>query len=507
VASIVEEYGMEGLRRFLVQTARSADVSSSLETALNVDWQTLLDVWWEDVRTFGAPAELTSLATNFDVDEALQHINELASPRFQGRRAGSPGAERAATYIAEQFAEAALEPMGDPLTYTGAVDEGNGLPLANAYLQRFPISYTHLLTMPSLAWVDVRSGEEWVCDYRQDFIGAVGSGSAEGQLIWLSSSDLEGLHFDGAVVLARDRADRQESATELAMHGAGALVVVTDSSADELRTVRDYRDGGESPDTIPVLEITEEAFDALLRQAGVTQHALATAKRTLPIAVKARINLPRSPMTTARTANVLGLLPGTDPELAQEVLVIGAHYDHVGQLPGGDYFPGANQNASGVAALLELVRVWRERSFEPSRSVLLAAWGAEERSSAGVRYYLRDPVVPLTRTAAVISLDSIADGEGFRLWFRADGDTDLPLTHRLEASATQLGREAWRRGATDEGWHELFSREGIPTVKLIWAEAEGLAYRLTDTPDRINRERLANSGEILTMGAAWLSMP
>jgi hypothetical protein len=215
--------------------------------------------------------------------------------------------------------------------------------------------------------------------------------------------------------------------------------------------------------------------------------------------------LPRAPLTTTHTSNVLGLLPGSDPRLAHEVLVIGAHYDHVGRLPGGAYFPGANQNASGVAAMLEMARVWQTAGYRPARSVLFAAWGAEERDSAGVDHYLSDPIVPLTHTVAVISLDSIADGAGYRLWFRGDSARDLPLTHRLEVSASQLGREAWRKGATSEGWHARFSQHGIPTAKLTWAESDSLVYRLADTVDAIDPERLANSGEILTLAAAWLA--
>jgi hypothetical protein len=155
--------------------------------------------------------------------------------------------------------------------------------------------------------------------------------------------------------------------------------------------------------------------------------------------------------------------------------------------------------------MLELARVWHATGYRPARSVLFAAWGAEERGNAGVAWYLQDPTIPLTRTVGVVSLDSIADGEGYRLWFRGDRDTDLPLIDRFEVSASQLNGEAWRRGSTDEGWHALFSREGIPTVKLTWAESEELAYRLTDTVDALDPERLANSGEILTLGVSWLA--
>jgi Zn-dependent M28 family amino/carboxypeptidase len=155
--------------------------------------------------------------------------------------------------------------------------------------------------------------------------------------------------------------------------------------------------------------------------------------------------------------------------------------------------------------MLELIHLWRQEGYQPARSVLFAAWGAEERDSAGVSHYLADPIVPLTRTVGVISLDSIADGDGYRLWFRADRENDAPLSYRLEASAAQLDRDGWRKGASEQGWHALFSRSGLPSVKLTWADAEDLSYRLNDTADNVDPARLANSGEIVTLAVSWLA--
>ena len=205
------------------------------------------------------------------------------------------------------------------------------------------------------------------------------------------------------------------------------------------------------------------------------------------------------------TANVLGLLPGNDPDLAHELLIVGAHYDHVGGLPDGFYFPGANRNASGVGALLELARVWQAAHYRPARSVLFAAWGAEESGSAGALHYVAQPAVPLTQTVAVIALDSIGNGRGYSLMYYGTPQHDLPLVYMFEAGSAQLPRRAFRHTATGEGWHVLFNAAGIPTVKVMWDEAERDFYLPTDTPDRIDPERLGFSGEILTLVASWLA--
>jgi hypothetical protein len=524
IATIVGDYGLDGLRRFIAGVARTDDVASNLRNALGVGPEAFLTNWREDVRTYGAPDDLKALARRFDSDRALRHIAALTSPELGGREAGSPGADKAAAYVAKQFSAVGLEPLGEPLTSSGTLSLTlqDAAPTSSvtltltrtgSYLQQFPISYTHLITVPTLALLDTELSESHQFTYRQDFIEVAGRGGAEGQLVWVSVTDLGDLRFDGALVIGRDVSNVAQRASELQEHGADGLIILTDREPEELRTARsvflslsrDYRADDQAVDTIPVFELTEDALEPLLEQLRMTTEDLASAPPALPLNAWGRMTLPRAPLTTTHTANVLGLLPGSAPRLADEVLVVGAHYDHVGRLPGGAYFPGANQNASGVAAMLEMAGVWQSAGYRPARSVLFAAWGAEERDSAGVDRYLSDPVVPLTRTVAVISLDSVADGAGYRLWFRGDSERDLPVTHRFEVSASQLGREAWRKGATSDGWHAHFSRQAIPAVELAWAESEVLAYLLTDTADAIDPGRLANSGEILTLAVAWLA--
>lgn len=115
------------------------------------------------------------------------------------------------------------------------------------------------------------------------------------------------------------------------------------------------------------------------------------------------------------TANVLGFLPGSDPELRDEVIILGAHYDHVGDDPGGLAYSGANDNASGVAVLLEIARQWQEAGYQPARSILFAAWGAQEAGQIGAGSYLAQPVLPITNTVGVVVLDAVGGGSGHRL--------------------------------------------------------------------------------------------
>jgi len=494
VSFLVERYGMSGLRRFIAQSVISDDAAANLRTALGADPDSFLAEWREHARAAGVPDDLTSLAQRFDPERALAHIATLSGPEFGGRQAGAPGADLAATYIAEQFAALGLQPIPSPHIHRGEREE---------YLQQFPISHTHLITVPTLTLLDAGGTVLHEFTYRRDFLESAGRGIAEGELVWVSVGDLEGMRFGGNVVLERGVDNPLARAAQLQDHGAGGLVVVTDANADDLQTAYVRPDAGAGI-AIPVFEITTAAFETLLERLGMEPRDLASAPPALPLGAQIRQTLVR-PVTTTLTANVLGLLPGSDPDLAGEVILVGAHYDHAGRSPDGLYFPGANQNASGVGAMLEMARVWQSAGYRPVRSVLFAAWGAEELGSVGVAHYLADPAVPLTQTVGVIALDSIAGGRGYKLMFHGAREHDQPLIHRIEVSGAALDRRVWRRSSADEGWHAPFSRAGIPTVKLIWDDAERGFYSPDDTAAAIDLDRLVSSGEILTLTTSWLA--
>ena len=491
VSFIFERHGLAGLRRFVAQSLTSDDVATNLQVALRVTPETFEAEWREQARVAGVPGDLVSLARRFDPERALAHVTVLASPEIGGRRAGSPGADLAASYIAEQFAALGLEPLGDPLTGT-----------QRSYLQLFPISYTHVVSIPTLALLDTDGALLHEFTYRQDFLEIAGQGNARGELVWVRPNNLEGMRFGGAVVLEQDMS--MERAQQLEEHGAGGVVIVTDKEPDDLQA--SYVRPVSAPElSIPVFEITGAAFETLLGELGLERGELVSSPPALPLGVLARQTLARSPVTTTLTANVLGILPGSDPEYSDEVIIVGAHYDHIGQLPDGFYFPGANQNGSGVAAMLEMARVWQSAGYRPARSLLFAAWGAEEMDGAGVARYLADPAVPLTQTVGVVALDTIAGGGGAKLMFHGTREHDLALIQRFEAGYAELDRRAWRQGSTGEGWHAPFNAAGIPTSKLIWDEAEEDFYLPTDTADRIDPDWLASSGEILTLVVSWLA--
>ena len=111
-----------------------------------------------------------------------------------------------------------------------------------------------------------------------------------------------------------------------------------------------------------------------------------------------------------RIRNVLAYLPGSDPNLKDEVVIISAHFDHMGYHD-GEIFQGADDNASGTAGLLEIAEAYALSPEKPARSVLFAAWNAEERGLLGSRYYVERPALLLENTTALFQMDMIGRNE------------------------------------------------------------------------------------------------
>lgn len=112
--------------------------------------------------------------------------------------------------------------------------------------------------------------------------------------------------------------------------------------------------------------------------------------------------------------NILGVIPGSDPELKSEYIIVGAHYDHVGygssqnsNGPTGFIHNGADDNASGTAAVLEIAEAWATGGVQPRRSILFALWDGEENGLLGSRHWVQNPTVPLAKVRCAINMDMV----------------------------------------------------------------------------------------------------
>jgi hypothetical protein len=192
--------------------------------------------------------------------------------------------------------------------------------------------------------------------------------------------------------------------------------------------------------------------------------------------------------------NVLGLLPGGDPALEREVVVLGAHYDHVGYGnsqnsygPLGRIHNGADDNASGTSALLEVIEAFHALSAPPRRSVLFAFWDGEEQGLWGSQHWVDNPTLPLDRVRLAINADMVGRLRNERL--EVYGTRTAPGLRELLARANAL--ESLRLDCTwemkENSDHWSFYARSVPTVMLHTGLHEDY-HRPSDDADKVNVE-------------------
>jgi Zn-dependent M28 family amino/carboxypeptidase len=218
------------------------------------------------------------------------------------------------------------------------------------------------------------------------------------------------------------------------------------------------------------------------------------------------------------SSNVAGLLPGTDPVLRDQTIIVSSHYDHLG-VQNNRLYAGANDNASGVAAMLEVARLMAQRP--PPRSVLFVAFGSEEQLMLGSYHYVAHPVRPLDTTVAVLNLDMIGRNEehtpesigAYELTAATSQQLNLvgavfssDLERLLAKEAPAAGLALSTKFDRDSSMRALFRcdhlpflQKGVPAVWLFSGFHPGY-HEPADTIDRIDFQKMDRVVR-LTVGA------
>jgi hypothetical protein len=203
---------------------------------------------------------------------------------------------------------------------------------------------------------------------------------------------------------------------------------------------------------------------------------------------------------TIYTDNILGVIPGTDPDIGHEVVLVGAHLDHVGtELCSDGVFNGADDNASGTASVIELARALAGCGAPPARTVIFAAWNAEEQGLLGSIYYTQHPTMPLTDFVAVLNLDMVGagNGTGLDIYNGIAANSSWIVTLMRNTMAEQgLDYEIAAHANTGGSDHAPFVDRGVPASHAWTMGMHGAYHTTNDTIDTISVEDLAVANRI-----------
>ena len=192
------------------------------------------------------------------------------------------------------------------------------------------------------------------------------------------------------------------------------------------------------------------------------------------------------------SVNLLGALLG---EKMEEIILLTAHYDHLGIFEGRVY-PGANDNASGVGCVLDVMRRILREGTTPKRTIVLAFWSAEEMGFVGSQAFLRSPTFPLAQIQAVLNADTVGNGMigDFALW--ADGDN--PAFKAICQAAAEAGASAQKTSQTAHNSDSIsFASAGIPAVTLMARDWLYKNHTPEDSIPALKPEQIQLAAEIM----------
>ncbi len=449
--------------------------------------------------------------------EDIHHrIAFLASDDLAGRDTPSEGLETAAAWIAEEFQRFGLEPGAD-----------------GGWLQRYPYPLEQLETRE--ARIEISGGATHALEYGAEFFAHAGAAPvhAVGAVYLAHPGELDrgpqsGLR-DRAVLVrlpgmpesardglrfgARARSDIATAVERSRRAGAAAVVFVMDArvTAGEVGALAATAEapsrtlGGRATiDEPAVFFITDRAAQRVLRMAGLDATDLLRQERVdrpVPLpGITVRLAAPVAAVDQARPPNVVGLLPGGHPSLGETYVVITAHMDHVGigrpDATGDSIYNGADDNASGTAALMAIARAFGALPAPPDRSVIFLAVSGEEKGLLGSRWFVENPTVPLESIVANINLDMIGrNAPDSIVAIGKEYSTLGPLLREVATTHPQLGLtvapDLWPgQRFFYRSDHFSFAAREIPAIFLFAGTHEDY-HRPGDTVEKVDFDKTA----------------
>ncbi len=410
----------------------------------------------------------------------------LSAPEMQGRGTGQPGGEMAAQFLAERFKRLGLKPLGEK----------------GSYFQPIKFREFSVTTETSFKAGDVslKMGEDFV-------VAPPFSGDKDisGRLVFVgfgfqspSRNDLKGLDVKGKLVVLIEGPPKAADAAEwkklkagfiikrnLFMQGAAGLVIVNTSTEQmPYATMADYltrrqverADEEQYPPEFPPFVVASDAgAEKLFDGSGTTYaQALARAERgefvsqELKPTAKLKIKL-RGAKVAAN--NVVGVLEGTDAKLKEEAVVYTAHYDAFGVSADGRVYPGAADNALGVAEMLAIAEALA--ASPPRRSVIFLAVTGEEYGLHGAEHWVKNPTWKLKQVAANLNFDGVGtEIYGPLKKMVGFGAEHSELGATLEAVAAATGSTMFPDPMPEErsfyrSDHYAFVKRGVPALFLM----------------------------------------
>lgn len=449
--------------------------------------------------TVSAQSNLSSITGTIKGDDLLKTVEYLASTELAGRLPGHEGFQKAADFIKHEFINLHLKPGGD----------------GNDYFQKLNVEYNNIISEEP--FTIIKDGKKLQFELGKDYSyrGFTGSGSLTAGVVFcgyglsqpeIGYDDYAGIDVKDKIALVFKynpswkiddkvftKGNPREKAITAAQHGAIGILFVSFPNDEKPQVpIGSVINGeGEQMLNFPELHIDLPLADILFEESGYTLKELQTkidqSKKTFSVPLKhqVEINVTTNYEKEKEVVNVVGILEGTDPQLKNEYLIIGAHLDHVGQQAGKIYYPGANDNASGSAAVLQIARTFAQSGIKPKRSIAFLLFASEEQGLHGSKFYAEHLPCNIENVAAMINMDCVGHGDSIQVGGGESAAILWNLAKELDSESDKLMiTKTWKGGGADA---EHFFQKGIPTIYFVTKNSYTHLHMLSDKPETLNK--------------------
>lgn len=438
-----------------------------------------------------AVAEALATITAADVGRA---VGVLAHDSMRGRDTPSPELEEAAAYLADRFRAMGLEPAGDDGTF----------------IDRWAWERSRLSMDETV--VRFQDGDAPGLEYGVDFFMVPGmeATTAEAAYVGVAGEDRPTAEQRGKIAVfdhPGQEADEQWGRTfgttvqSTMMTGATGLIMILDPGfpGEAVGQLANMMAAQQAP--MPIVGLTSTAAERLLASAG-RDLADVRAQDGPVVLGDSPIELAWSRTTDAITPpNVVAMLPGSDPALAGTYVVLTAHFDHVGigtpDETGDSIYNGADDDASGTAAILEIAEAFASLPEAPARSVLFLAVSGEEYGLLGSTAYVEDPpVIDIDSVVANVNMDMVGrNAPDTVIGIGQEYTTLEDVLDAIQERHPELGLNVILDPAPEKNFffrsdQLAFIQAGIPAVFFTTDEHEDY-HRPSDEPAKINNDKVA----------------
>jgi hypothetical protein len=429
-------------------------------------------------------------------EDLIKNVRRLTSPDFDGRLPGSEGYNKAAQFAADKFYDLGLLFAGD----------GN-------YFQYLNVEYNKIES-PAV-FNTIVDGDTVNGELGKDFVlrGFTGSNNFTLPVVFcgygisrpdLYYDDYERINVKNKIVMVfkqnpkwkNDNKDwgtnyPREKSLIAKKHGAKGILFVSLPNDDKPQPLIGsvMHGGGEQPIDFPQLQISFEAANRLLSRTGFSigdcQTKIDEKKKPLSmnLAAKTKIEVNAIYEKEAKTMNVIAMIEGTDPKLKQEFVVVGAHLDHVGS-QAGLLFPGANDNASGSAAVLEIAEAFVKGGVQPKRSVVFVLFASEEQGLYGAKHFVESWKKGYDKITAMINLDCVGYGDSIQAGNGKSAPELWKIANQIdETSFNSMVDRTWSGGGADA---TPFHEKGIPCLYFVTTNSYDHLHLPTDKVETLN---------------------